>query len=148
MKAIEDIYDIYVHYDTDVTPDVDIMGVQFQRAGYSWWTAHNICIRYKDGYVPDPYSGFLVISGMCNAQPGSVSVCGGSKAGRRQDGIFFPLREPADDFPKCKVYNRIQVEKSDRFEVKYADAQGEFVDVDRIVVTFHVSDDIRRIYID
>ena len=71
--------------------------------------------------------------------------------GKNRFNILFPLREPTDNYPKCKVYNEVSLERNDHFTALYGDYKAQDPpegSIIRLVATFHVTNRRELIYID
>jgi len=145
MNDLKEI-NVFFHYDSDVVDqDTKQMKVKVPKNGLYYWTAHNISIKFPDGYTPDTYNGYICVCGFQLSQSGIIKVSG--KSGTRT-GILFPLREPGSVNPKCKTYNKVYLNEDDQFKITYVDKDLKIVEVDRIVMTFHCVSNIKYMYID
>lgn len=149
IKAEEAAYNHFIHYDSDVVDaETKTMKIRVPFDGWYYWSAHNISIEYPDDYEPDEYNAYLCTSGFKKNQKGIVIVSTAENGGKTINGALYPMREPADQFPKCKVYNKIFLSQEDFFMVSLVDKNLDTVDMNRIAITFHISSDLRLIYID
>ncbi len=145
IKSKDKLVNMLFHYDSDVVNQEDkTMIIKVPHDGEYYWSAHNISLKYPDTYVPDQLSGYLYVTEFSEDQVGIVSLAGIAK---RIKGLLFPLREPANQFPKCKVYNKVFLHRGDQFIVQFVDKNLDVIIMDRIVVAFHCVNDLELLYI-
>jgi len=134
--------DLFFHYDSDVE---STMIIKTPRSGEYYLTAHNIGLTFSQGTVPDKFTGYLCVTDTKIDQTGMVHATG--KYNRKIGGVLFPICRPQDPTPKCKVYNRIRLEKNDQIKVVFICKDLITVSTDRIVVDFHCVENYKKLYI-
>ena len=135
----------FIHYDSDLVCD-DSYEMKVAHDGWYYIGLHNISIEFPDGYNPDQYGGYIMISDLEIAQSGSILISGDED--RKRHGVLIPLNKPGSTHPQCKVYTKVNLHSHDFINIKYAEKDGTIKDVDRIVVTLHIVSNLRYMYVD
>lgn len=146
INSIKSDFNRFLHYDTSLLEDDRIADIEVSETGWYYMTLHNISLDFQDGYTPDQYSGYLRFCSTKNAQTGLTTVTG--QITKNDRGVIFPLREPSTNHPKCKTYNRFYLEKHDTIRITYMHSDLSLQVIDRIVVTLHITNSLKTVYLD
>lgn len=129
----------YYHYDSNfyladsATP---LMKLSLPSEGRYEIKLANIFVAYAGGYTPQPFAGFLCLSGLSIDQSGSVKI---SPIVGRSRKILFPMRDPTSGVVEASIANVVQLEKDDQFRLSFLDNTGVEVATDRIICTLLIT---------
>lgn len=132
-------YDIFVFYDSrnPLLSDGHLT-VNTPNQNWYWMSLQSIILEFPNGYTPDTYAGFLGVHGLEDSLISSSTYIGPFQT---RGKLLFPLQNPGDTNPTCKIYNRLRINRSDTIKVSYYDNTMTEVAMTTITLTMHISDD-------
>lgn len=147
LVPVQKDYDAFISYDTKtVNCEMNCAQIKLPREDWYYVAIHDISLKFADDYEPDEFTGYLIIYGMKNSmQTGILEVGGNVKSTK---GVLFPMKEPAEQFPKCKIYNRLFMQPDDKYIIGFADKFLNIIPMERIRVNLHLATNLRTLYID